>query len=61
MFFPVPPETVAVRGVNRSAPDLVCGACGVVLATGVLPENLIVAIGCNECGAINAGDDQSAV
>jgi hypothetical protein len=59
VIFPPARETVAVRGFDRAVPDLTCGACGAVLACGVPTLEVVVAIGCNECGAINAADGLS--
>jgi phage FluMu protein Com len=46
-------ETIMTRGTNASAPDLVCGSCGAVLAVGTSSHNLRMAIACNRCNAVN--------
>jgi phage FluMu protein Com len=46
-------ETIMMRGTNASAPDLVCGSCGAVLAVGISSHNLRMAIACNRCNAVN--------
>jgi hypothetical protein len=46
-------ETIMMRGTNASAPDLVCGSCGAVLAVGISSHNLRMAIACNRCDAVN--------
>ena len=46
-------ETIMMRGTNASAPDLVCGSCGAILAVGISSHNLRMAIACNRCDAVN--------
>ena len=46
-------ETIMMRGTNGSAPDLVCGSCGAILAVGISSHNLRMAIACNRCDAVN--------
>ena len=50
---PAKDETIMMRGTNASAPDLVCGSCGAVLAVGISSHNLRMAIACNRCDAVN--------
>ena len=50
---PAKDETIMMRGTNASAPDLVCGSCGAVLAVGMSSHNLRMAIACNRCDAVN--------
>ena len=46
-------ETIMMRGTNASAPDLVCGSCGAVLAVGISSRNVRMAIACSRCDAVN--------
>ena len=50
---PAKNETIMMRGTNASAPDLVCGSCGAILAVGISSHNLRTAIACNRCDAVN--------
>ena len=53
VFRPAKNETIMMRGTNGSAPDLVCGSCGAILAVGISSHNLRMAIACNRCDAVN--------
>src|SRR6516225_7419525 len=53
VFRPAKNETIMMRGTNASAPDLVCGSCGAILAVGISSHNLRMAIACNRCDAVN--------
>jgi hypothetical protein len=48
------PNSVALSGTDRSAPDLCCGGCGAPLVTGVTETSVDnVVFRCHACGAFN--------
>ena len=50
---PRAPNTILIRGRDSSLPDLVCGACGAVLAIGIPAGRIGIAIACTLCDAVN--------
>jgi hypothetical protein len=54
--------TLFFRGAGKRAPDLCCGSCGVVLATGVPVSKIVsLVLHCANCGCLNDAGDAAAV